>query len=76
MILNDTDPEVQKAFQTILSVFGGEDGGGSFARLAGMIVDFDRQAKTGDPASKQILGVVKQFGRLCELNLDKPKKKI
>lgn len=68
-ILENADPEVQKAFQTILSVFGGEDGGLSFTRLSQMIVDMDNQSKNGDVHAKKILDIVKQFGRLCELNL-------
>lgn len=68
-IIKDVEPDVQKAVRTILSVFGGEDGGGSFARLAGMINDLDKQSKNGDVHAKKILDIVKQFGRLCELNL-------
>lgn len=63
--MTEVDKEVMKLLDPILSVFAGEDGGLSFAILKNKFIPKLMEEPTN--GSEQLLTMIKQFSRLCDM---------
>jgi hypothetical protein len=63
-ILEDASNETKEAMTDLMDTFGGTDGGGRFVAFCALIVRFDREAREGNQASKQLIKMFHGFARL------------
>lgn len=56
----------REAFDNILNVMGGEDGGVGFTYYMMLVRDLDKRASEGCENSEQVLGVLFKFDRLLK----------